>query len=115
MTPKKQFEYKKGIAVRINNPDGYNKFKVNSEVIKQDDIDLKQEAKSLAQDRQYAGDYLNLYACEDRFDQDLCILAQKSQIDVIILRAMIGSFQTVCEILDTRSRKESFANLVYIA
>ena len=75
----------------------------------------KQEAKSLAQDRQYAGDYLNLYACEDRFDQDLCILAQKSQIDVIILRAMIGSFQTVCEILDTRSRKESFANLVYIA
>ena len=29
MTPKKQFEYKGGIATRINNPEGYNKHKKN--------------------------------------------------------------------------------------
>ena len=64
--------------------------------------------------KHYAGNYLQLYAAEDYLDQPLCLAAKENDIDIIILENMIGSFQIVTEILDTRSREESFRSLVYI-
>lgn len=54
-----------------------------------------------------------LYAAEDKFDQPLCKLAAKLGYDIVILEAMVGSFQIVTEVLDVRSRKDSFLSLVF--
>ena len=62
----------------------------------------------------YAGKTLGLYAIEDCLDQVICKLARKLDLDILILTDMIGSHQIVTEILDTRSRQDSFKNLVYI-
>ncbi len=61
----------------------------------------------------YAGRYLDLYAGEDILDQVLCTLANKAGYDIVILTNMIGSFQVVTEVLDTRSREDSFRSLIY--
>lgn len=54
-----------------------------------------------------------MYATEDDFDQPLCIELRSRNIDLAILTNMIGAFQIVTEILDTRDRSISFDNLVY--
>jgi len=79
-----------------------------------EDIDDRGVASKLPQIPHYAGEYLELYAIEDVFDQSLCIGARQAGYDVVILENMVGSFQVVTEILDTRSREESFRHLVYI-
>lgn len=58
--------------------------------------------------RHYAAEYLGLYAAEDYWDQPLCIAARKAGFDIVILENMVGAFQIVTEILDTRPRDESF-------
>lgn len=63
--------------------------------------------------RYYAGEILGLYALEDKFDQEICNLALKLSIDIIVLTHMIGSHQIVTEILDTRPRLNSFSSLAY--
>lgn len=62
----------------------------------------------------YAGMYLELYAIEDELDQPLCIAAKEQGYDIVILESMIGSHQVVTEVLDTRSREDSFKSLVYV-
>jgi hypothetical protein len=61
----------------------------------------------------YQGNTLDLYAAEDVFDQQLCRLAQNVGIDIVILTRMVGSHQIVQEVLDTRTREQSFKNLVF--
>lgn len=63
--------------------------------------------------KHYVGVNLGLYALEDIYDQEICNIAAKNNIDIIILREMIGEYQVVSEILDTRSRNISFKNLIY--
>lgn len=62
----------------------------------------------------YAAEYLGLYAAEDHLDQPLCIAARNAGYDIVVLENMVGSFQIVTEVLDTRSREDSFKSLVYI-
>ena len=62
----------------------------------------------------YAGELLGLYALEDALDQPLCHAASAKGIDILVFTHMIGSFQVVSEVLDTRSREDSFRSLVYI-
>lgn len=64
--------------------------------------------------KHYIGKELDLYAEEDEFDQNICIIGKEMGIDIIILTNMIGSHQIVTEVLDTRSRDESFQSLVSI-
>lgn len=54
-----------------------------------------------------------LYAKEDEYDQALCLLGKALDVDLIVLKYMIGSHQVVTEVLDTRSRDVSFQNLVF--
>lgn len=54
-----------------------------------------------------------LYAIEDPYDQPLCIEMKRQNIEVACFTEMIGAFGLVKELLDTRSRKESFLSLVY--
>lgn len=54
-----------------------------------------------------------LYAQEDPFDQPLCASARELGYELVILTRMIGKYQVVSEVLDTRGRRESFANLTY--
>ena len=63
---------------------------------------------------QYAGVKLSLYGYEDQYDQELCAQARGFETDIVILTNMIGSFQVVCEVLDTRDIKDSYASLAYI-
>lgn len=63
--------------------------------------------------KEYAGNVLGLYAMEDDYDQKLCLLAASKGYDIVILESMIGSFQVVTEVLDTRDRIESFRSLIY--
>src|SRR5438132_6936899 len=74
----------------------------------------KEFADSLPQVPHYAGTYIGLYALEDKLDQPLCLLGREYNLDVIILRNMVGSHQVVTEVLDTRTREESFKSLIYI-
>jgi len=60
----------------------------------------------------YATD-LQLYAEEDGLDQPLCILARDQGYDIVVLTNMVGSHQVVTEVLDTRSRVDSYRSLVY--
>ena len=52
------------------------------------------------------------YATEDVFDQPLCLLAKKKKIDVILLTRMTGASRQVSEILDVRTKQESFGSIV---
>ena len=61
----------------------------------------------------YLANILNLYAIEDEHDQTLCNAGREHDIDIIILTHMIGSNQIVTEVLDTRSRVDSFRSLIY--
>jgi hypothetical protein len=71
------------------------------------------DTSGLDQTPHYAGVKMTLYAEEDRFDQPLCIACKERGIDVLILTHMVGSRQVVKEVLDTRSRSESFNSLCY--
>lgn len=73
--------------------------------------DLDPEAKP---DARYAGEYLELYGQEDVWDQSLCTGARQEGYDVVVLENMVGMFQIVTEVLDTRSREESFSSLLYL-
>ena len=53
----------------------------------------------------------NMYAIEDIYDQVLCKLASSKGIDTIILAGMTGQSRIVTEVLDTRSREESFSSI----
>lgn len=68
--------------------------------------------ESLGDAKYYVG-AKRFYAAEDIYDQPICIEARKRDIDVIILTHMVGSRQIVSEVLDTRTRQESFLSLVY--
>lgn len=68
----------------------------------------------LSFEKHYAGEYFDLYAAEDYLDQPLCLAAKEDGLDIVILENMVGSFQVVTEVLDTRSREDSFRSLVYI-
>lgn len=65
-------------------------------------------------EKKYIGPELELYALEDELDQSLCYAARLKGIDIIIFTNMVGSHQIVIEILDSRSRRESFDNLIYL-
>jgi len=62
----------------------------------------------------YAGNRLNLYGEEDSLDQALSIKGSELGYDLIIFTHMVGSYQVVCEILDNRTRRDSFLNLVRV-
>jgi hypothetical protein len=68
----------------------------------------------ISQEPHYAGMFLDMYAKEDIFDQAICQAAHRRNIDLVIFEYMVGSFQVVTEVLDTRSRPESFDKLIYI-
>ena len=53
----------------------------------------------------------DLYAKEDIFDQPLCVTASKMGINTVILKYMTGENRVVSELLDTRSRIDSFSNI----
>ena len=63
--------------------------------------------------KHYAGVWLGMYALEDPLDQLLCIGARDAEYDIVILESMVGKFQIVTEVLDTRSREDSFSSLIY--
>jgi hypothetical protein len=69
--------------------------------------------ENINQTPKYVGHELNLYAFEDIYDQPLCRAASALGYDIIILEEMIGSFQIVTEILDTRSKSDSFSSLIF--
>jgi hypothetical protein len=54
-----------------------------------------------------------LYGAEDWFDQILCLLAKKMNIELVVLTRMVGAKQIVQEVLDARSREDSFKSLVF--
>jgi len=62
----------------------------------------------------YAIQHYSYYARQDELDQKICVVARALKYDVVLLTHMIGSRQIVYEVLDTRSREESFANLFII-
>lgn len=72
------------------------------------------EYSGLDQTPRYAGEYLDLYAREDDWDQILCVGAAQAGFDIVVLTSMVGMFQVVTEVLDTRSREESFFSLLYV-
>ncbi len=69
--------------------------------------------QSLSQNSKYIGQFIGLYGVEDDFDQLICRKANNLGIDIIIFTDMVGSHQKVSEILDARSRVESFSHLTY--
>lgn len=71
-------------------------------------------AGDVSDEPRYAGVYLDLYAEEDIWDQPLCNTAAEEGYDVVILESMVGKYQVVTEVLDTRSREESFSSLLYV-
>lgn len=66
----------------------------------------------------YCGKAINLYAEEDSFDQILCLLAKSAGVDLVVLTratfAVVGAKQIVTEVLDARSREDSFKSLVFV-
>ena len=72
------------------------------------------KARKLPQNKYYGPRFLMLYAVEDEFDQPLCRLCKRLDIDVLILVNMPGSFSVVGEVLDSRDRVDSFKSLLYI-
>ena len=75
----------------------------------------KIDAYSIEQYPIYLGSIepIELYATEDQYDQPLCTEARNQGYDIVVLTNMVGKFQVVTEILDTRDRYLSFSNLVY--
>ena len=71
------------------------------------------DVKKLPQVKRYVGMFIGFYAQEDMWDQRICKLGREMGIDVIVLERMIGSHQIVTEVLDTRSRSESFNTLIF--
>lgn len=65
-------------------------------------------------DSNYVGEYLELYGQEDVWDQPLCVGASNTGYHVVILENMVGKYQVLTEVLDTRSREDSFASLCYL-
>lgn len=61
----------------------------------------------------YIGNKVGLYGAEDDLDQPLCQLAALLGYQIVILENMVGSFQVVTEVLDVRSREDSFRSLIY--
>jgi hypothetical protein len=61
----------------------------------------------------YIGAIASLVAKGDMYDQLICNTAKDLKIDIIIFTHMIGSHQIVPEVLDTRSRFDSFSHLAY--
>lgn len=55
--------------------------------------------------------YQYLYALEDTFDQIICVLAHNRNINTILLKNMTGETRVVSEVLDVRSRVESYNNI----
>lgn len=76
-------------------------------------IDRSSNITGTSQRSHYAGERLYMYALEDDLDQRLCIAANELGYDVVILEAMIGRYQVVSEVLDTRRREDSFSCLLY--
>lgn len=63
-------------------------------------------------DHSHTSSYIDqAYADEDRFDQVICLLAKTAGIDCLILTHMAGKTRIVSEVLDTRSRTDSFDNV----
>lgn len=62
----------------------------------------------------YTAHIRGTYASEDPLDQWLCELARESGYEAIVLEDMAGSRGSVCEVLDTRPRDQSFQNLYYL-
>lgn len=54
-----------------------------------------------------------LYGLEDILDQPICLMARQNGIDCVLLKYMTGNIRPVSEVLDTRSREESFENILY--
>lgn len=79
--------------------------------------DLSPEQKAVLKDVSDIPAYVgyvfdaNLYALEDYLDQPLCNLASFMGIEILIFYDMVGSSQIVTEVLDSRSREKSLANL----
>lgn len=59
----------------------------------------------------YTAHLLSYYALQDELDQPICEAARVKGYDLVLLTHMVGSRQLVYEVLDTRPRQESFANL----
>lgn len=76
------------------------------------DYDLEY-MRTLPNRKHYVGVHLDLYSLEDVYDQDICTTAKENGIDIIILTHMVGRYQVVTEVLDTRERVISFSNLAY--
>ena len=57
--------------------------------------------------------YHHMYALEDNLDQRLCIEAKNAGISCVLLQYMTGETRVVTEVLDTRSRTDSFNNLYF--
>lgn len=53
------------------------------------------------------------YAFEDVLDQYICNEATNKKIEVILLKYMTGGNRVVSEVLDTRTRKQSFNSIVF--
>ena len=70
--------------------------------------------ENVSESTHYAGERLGMYAEEDSLDQDLCVLADRAGYDVVILESMVGRYQVVTEVLDTRNRSDSFSSLIYL-
>lgn len=86
---------------------------MEKDVIKDYEKILEQDTSFLSQKR-YVGYVGDLYAAEDYLDQDICVKGRERGLDVIVLTHMVGMYQVVTEILDTRGRTESFASLLYL-
>lgn len=69
--------------------------------------------EGVSNNKHYVGMWLGMYALEDPLDQPLCIAARDAEYDIVILESMVGRFQVVTEVLDTRSREDSFSSLIY--
>ena len=80
-------------------------------ILDEDREEDRQSLLDIGNRKVYVGN--RLYALEDAFDQELCILAKMLDINVVILEYMAGQFQTVTEILDTRDRFDCLSNLTY--
>jgi hypothetical protein len=63
-----------------------------------------------SENKQYNSKY---YAIEDKLDQPLCLTARVLKINVIILKYMAGKNRVVTEVLDTRTRVESYDNISF--
>ena len=71
-------------------------------------------SESVDEEEHYAGMYLQMYGNEDSWDQSLARAAAEQGYDVVMLESMVGQYQVVTEVLDTRPRDESFSRLLYL-